>query len=177
MSSFISRLRNSRGIPSRPLQCRSGEGAPGPAIRDQIPLDVGVAASMRASSQRKRTDQSRPALNLAPSSQADEDLNAHVTGQGTLRRIRPRLIIGDERLDREAEAPIGGRDLIRRGTSSNVDVWSLPAMLNHERAIERSLAPTDATSSITLLLADLRAGRREAFDQILPLVYHELRRA
>jgi len=32
-------------------------------------------------------------------------------------------------------------------------------------------------SCITELLADLRAGRREAFDQILPLVYHELRRA
>ena len=34
----------------------------------------------------------------------------------------------------------------------------------------------DATS-ITEMLADLRAGRREAFDRILPLVYHELRRA
>lgn len=32
-------------------------------------------------------------------------------------------------------------------------------------------------SAITELLADLRAGRREAFDQILPLVYHELRNA
>jgi len=32
------------------------------------------------------------------------------------------------------------------------------------------------STSITELLADLRAGRREAFDQILPLVYHELRR-
>jgi len=32
-------------------------------------------------------------------------------------------------------------------------------------------------SCITELLAELRAGRREAFDQILPLVYHELRRA
>lgn len=30
---------------------------------------------------------------------------------------------------------------------------------------------------ITELLADLRAGRREAFDRIVPLVYHELRRA
>ena len=32
------------------------------------------------------------------------------------------------------------------------------------------------TSSITELLADLRSGRRDAFDKILPLVYHELRR-
>ena len=50
-------------------------------------------------------------------------------------------------------------------------------MLDHEAAIDRSPAPTDHTTSITELLGDLRAGRREAFDQILPLVYHELRRA
>lgn len=35
----------------------------------------------------------------------------------------------------------------------------------------------DDPSPITELLADLRAGRREAFDQVLPLVYQELRRA
>src|SRR5262245_31371082 len=34
----------------------------------------------------------------------------------------------------------------------------------------------DSTTSITELLEDLRAGRREALDRILPLVYHELRR-
>jgi RNA polymerase sigma factor (TIGR02999 family) len=50
-------------------------------------------------------------------------------------------------------------------------------MLDHEASIDRSHAPTDHTTSITELLGDLRAGRREAFDQILPLVYHELRRA
>jgi RNA polymerase sigma factor (TIGR02999 family) len=50
-------------------------------------------------------------------------------------------------------------------------------MLDHEAAIDRSQAPTDHTTSITELLGDLRAGRREAFDRILPLVYHELRRA
>jgi len=33
----------------------------------------------------------------------------------------------------------------------------------------------DESTSLSALLADLRAGRREAFDQILPLVYHELR--
>jgi RNA polymerase sigma factor (TIGR02999 family) len=37
--------------------------------------------------------------------------------------------------------------------------------------------PGDETQGLTELLADLRAGRREAFDQILPLVYHELRNA
>ena len=36
---------------------------------------------------------------------------------------------------------------------------------------------SDDRTAITALLADLRAGRREAFDQMLPLVYHELRRA
>ena len=41
------------------------------------------------------------------------------------------------------------------------------------------LAPntSDDATTITEMLADLRAGRREAFDRILPLVYHELRRA
>ena len=34
----------------------------------------------------------------------------------------------------------------------------------------------DHSASISELLADLRGGRREAFDQIVPLVYHELRR-
>ncbi len=34
-----------------------------------------------------------------------------------------------------------------------------------------------APTSITELLDDLRGGRREAFDRLLPLVYHELRRA
>jgi len=133
---------------------------------------------MSASSQRKRAE-SCPPLNLTPCKTADEqDENAHVTGSATLRRVRPRLIIRDKRLDREAATPIGGRDLNRRGTSSDVDVWSLPAMLNHERAIEHStVAPADHTTSITELLGDLRAGRREAFDRILPLVYHELRRA
>jgi RNA polymerase sigma factor (TIGR02999 family) len=94
-----------------------------------------------------------------------------------LRRTRPRLIIREERLDREAEAPIGGRSPVARGTTSRVDVLSLPAMLKHEPAIERSLAPAEPATSITSLLADLRAGNRDAFDQILPLVYHELRRA
>ncbi len=52
----------------------------------------------------------------------------------------------------------------------------MSAMLNPEPAIAGSTAPDNNPTSITELLADLRAGRREAFDQILPLVYHELRR-
>jgi RNA polymerase sigma factor (TIGR02999 family) len=50
-------------------------------------------------------------------------------------------------------------------------------MLNRELAIPLSIAPKTSVSSITELLGDLRAGRREAFDQMLPLVYAQLRRA
>lgn len=39
-----------------------------------------------------------------------------------------------------------------------------------------SLASREATH-VTPFLADLRAGRREALDQILPLLYHELRQS
>lgn len=52
----------------------------------------------------------------------------------------------------------------------------MSAMLNTGAAFDRLNAKSEA-ASITELLADLRGGRREAFDQILPLVYHELRRA
>ena len=44
-------------------------------------------------------------------------------------------------------------------------------------AIERSPELSDDATDITELLADLRAGRREAFDRIVPLVYDELRRS
>jgi RNA polymerase sigma factor (TIGR02999 family) len=49
-------------------------------------------------------------------------------------------------------------------------------MLNSQSAIDRATSLNDPATSITELLADLRGGRREALDQILPLVYHELRR-
>jgi RNA polymerase sigma factor (TIGR02999 family) len=49
-------------------------------------------------------------------------------------------------------------------------------MPHNTLAIERSPEASDDATHITELLADLRAGRREAFDQILPLVYQELRR-
>jgi len=52
----------------------------------------------------------------------------------------------------------------------------MSAMLNSQSAIDRATALNDPATSITELLADLRGGRREALDQILPLVYHELRR-
>lgn len=49
------------------------------------------------------------------------------------------------------------------------------AVIAPGRAPRSTLYQPD-TSSITELLADLRSGRRDAFDKILPLVYHELRR-
>lgn len=48
-------------------------------------------------------------------------------------------------------------------------------MSDNDFVADRPLASAGDAASITNLLADLRAGRREAFDQILPLVYHELR--
>jgi RNA polymerase sigma factor (TIGR02999 family) len=52
----------------------------------------------------------------------------------------------------------------------------MSAIQKPEPALEPSRGLNDATTSVTELLEDLRAGRREAFDRILPLVYHELRR-
>ena len=43
-------------------------------------------------------------------------------------------------------------------------------------ALERSTPPTGDAPNVTALLAELRSGNRDAFDQILPLVYNELRR-
>lgn len=43
-------------------------------------------------------------------------------------------------------------------------------------AIERARDVNDDRTSVTGLLADLRAGMPDAFDRILPLVYQELRR-
>ena len=59
---------------------------------------------------------------------------------------------------------------------AHVDRWSKTAMGNTESATERPPGFGENATGITELLADLRGGRREAFDQILPLVYHELRR-
>ena len=49
-------------------------------------------------------------------------------------------------------------------------------MSKQQLALERPTGSENESTKVTALLADLRAGRREAFDQILPLVYHELRR-
>jgi RNA polymerase sigma factor (TIGR02999 family) len=51
-------------------------------------------------------------------------------------------------------------------------------MSNSELALlEHHTAPTTESGGITELLAEMREGRREAFNQLLPLVYHELRRS
>lgn len=130
---------------------------------------------MRASSQRKQAIETSLNPDVSRASAIEIDQTTRANRHGTLRRVRPRLIIRDPQVDGEAQAPIGTP--IESQTSSRADVWSLPAMLDHDAGIDRSHAPTDHTTSITELLGDLRAGRREAFDQILPLVYHELRRA
>jgi len=52
----------------------------------------------------------------------------------------------------------------------------MSAIQRPEPALASPRGLNDSTASITDLLEDLRAGRREAFDRILPLVYHELRR-
>ena len=52
----------------------------------------------------------------------------------------------------------------------------MPAITNAQPGLESVRRADDPTLSITELLDDLRSGRREAFDRIVPLVYHELRR-
>jgi RNA polymerase sigma factor (TIGR02999 family) len=52
----------------------------------------------------------------------------------------------------------------------------MSAIRNPAPALESPRGLNDSATSITELLEDLRAGRREALDRILPLVYHELRR-
>ena len=59
---------------------------------------------------------------------------------------------------------------------AHLDAWSMSTMLRQESAIDRSHDATEYVTSVTELLADLRAGRREAFDHMLPLVYDQLRR-
>jgi RNA polymerase sigma factor (TIGR02999 family) len=48
-------------------------------------------------------------------------------------------------------------------------------MLTAEFETVAPTAPANGPANITDLLAELRAGRREALDQVLPLVYQELR--
>ena len=132
---------------------------------------------MSASSQRKRAVETGLIPDVSRRIAVEPDQSATPSRRSTLRRVGPQLIIRDQQVDGEARTPIGNSLPVRRQMSSRADAWSLPAMLDHEASIDRSHAPTEHTTSITELLGDLRAGRREAFDQILPLVYHELRRA
>jgi RNA polymerase sigma factor (TIGR02999 family) len=48
-------------------------------------------------------------------------------------------------------------------------------MSNHEAAFARPPEWLRRADDVSELLADLRAGRREALDELVPLVYHELR--
>jgi RNA polymerase sigma factor (TIGR02999 family) len=67
------------------------------------------------------------------------------------------------------------REVARRYAPSHADVASVKDA-EMESAIERSRDVNDDRTTVTELLADLRAGRPDAFDRILPLVYQELRR-
>jgi len=100
----------------------------------------------------------------------------HGARHRSLRPVRAQLIIPSDRLDGAVPAPTRCRSLTRRRVMSHGAGWSKAAMPDPQLAIDRSPALDDSTASITELLADLRGGRREAFDQLLPLVYHELRR-
>jgi RNA polymerase sigma factor (TIGR02999 family) len=53
----------------------------------------------------------------------------------------------------------------------------MSTMLSFTPETDRAVIRTDDATSVTELLAELRAGKREALDQILPVVYQELRRA
>ena len=132
---------------------------------------------MPASSQRKQPDESSHNPDVSCPTLVGRHHTTRSSRTNALRRTRPRLIIRAERLDGEAEATVGQVGPTARGMAIDVDVVPLPAMLDHEAGIDPSRAPMEQPTSITELLGDLRAGRREAFDQILPLVYHELRRA
>src|SRR5688572_2373848 len=112
-----------------------------------------------------------PARYRCPS---DTTRSADPRQRSALPPTRPRVIIRVEPLD---GAPIDSPDPIGCGSLPHASGRSLPAMIDHEPAIDRPPAPDDHATSLTQLLADLRSGKREAFDQILPLVYDELRRA
>ena len=112
----------------------------------------------------------------------------YVAFERASRARRAQLGILDERLDGATPPPKRERDPIRRCTKTHVDSRPRPAMAIVDSATDRPDPPgpagrpdsllgrEDATHGITELLGELRGGRREAFDQILPLVYHELRR-
>jgi len=52
----------------------------------------------------------------------------------------------------------------------------MPAIPKPQPDLDTTQGSDDPAASVTELLDDLRAGRRDAFDRIVPLVYHELRR-
>jgi RNA polymerase sigma factor (TIGR02999 family) len=119
------------------------------------------------------SDFERPLGVVAAKSTIPQGIPRSAQQHGT--RLGPtRFIIPDARPD-DGEARSGiHRDLIRQRRHHR-DVRSVPPTSRNEFAIDPPRELPDAID-VTELLADLRAGRREAFDQILPLVYNELRR-
>jgi len=132
---------------------------------------------MHSSTRNRRLGARRRASHLSSSTPLELHRSAQVSRPSSLRHTRPQVIIRDSSIGKVARAQTRRDDLVRRDPATPADVWYLPAMLDQQSAVDRSASFTAHTTSITELLADLRGGRREAFDQILPLVYHELRRA
>jgi RNA polymerase sigma factor (TIGR02999 family) len=52
----------------------------------------------------------------------------------------------------------------------------MPVITKAQPVLEPIRGSEDPATTVTELLDDLRSGRRDAFDRIVPLVYHELRR-
>src|SRR4051812_42489376 len=94
-----------------------------------------------------------------------------------LPRQRGRLIIQKERPDVVVYSSAGRRNALVLRRAVPVDASSMNALKLEAPALSPSRGMQDPSSSITELLDDLRAGRRDAFDRIVPLVYQELRRA
>jgi RNA polymerase sigma factor (TIGR02999 family) len=101
----------------------------------------------------------------------------HVIHGVELPRHRVRLIIRAERLDVGPYLSTERRKPLAPGRAMTVDSPIMTPPEPSEPARRLAREPSDESSSITALLEDLRAGRREAFDQIVPLVYDRLRRA
>src|SRR5215204_1449204 len=132
---------------------------------------------MHSSTRNRRLGARRRPSHLSSSTPLELHRSAQVSRPSSLRRTRPQVIIRDSSIGKVGRAQTRRDDLARRDPTTPADILYLPAMLDQQSAVDRSSSFTAHTTSITELLADLRGGRREAFDQILPLVYHELRRA
>ena len=101
----------------------------------------------------------------------------HVDHHAALRRGRRQLISRRRRLDDAPRPPTGRTPAPWGRVTLPVDALLTAAKQEPIPAIERHSPLDDDTTSISELLADLRGGRPEAFEKMLPLIYDDLRRA